>query len=91
MLPLPVVPAVAKCADLKQNKRPSIIGGWDVRNWHQSYNPFRALHSQIVAHPKDTIVFDQERHDKIQAIVRRIGSDGRLVLDGSGKVLLCRT
>eukprot|EP00668_Euglena_longa_P018970 GGOE01023644.1.p1 GENE.GGOE01023644.1~~GGOE01023644.1.p1 ORF type:complete len:1162 (-),score=368.27 GGOE01023644.1:389-3841(-) len=44
-------------------------------------------YSEIVKNPKDTIIFAHTRHADIMALVKTMGSDGKLLLDGHGKVL----
>jgi hypothetical protein len=40
----------------------------------------------VVANPKDTIRFDAEKHARLEARAREVGSDGRLLHDGGGVV-----
>ena len=53
-----------------------------------------ACPTQVVSNPKDTIVFDHDRHKQILESVAKMGSDAKLHLDSQGKVcslfmLLC--
>lgn len=44
-------------------------------------------HSNILTDPYSTIEFDWDEHRKIAALVKEIGSDGKLVLSSTGDVL----
>jgi len=44
-------------------------------------------YAQIVANPKDTITFDHQLNAKIEAKVKEMGADGKLIQDASGKVV----
>nr|BCB67685.1 beta-1,3-glucan phosphorylase [Euglena gracilis] len=44
-------------------------------------------YNEIVKNPKDTIVFAHTRHADLMALAKTMGSDGKLLLDGHGKVL----
>ncbi len=49
--------------------------------------PYRLRpYAEILADPRDTIVFDAERHARILARVTELGTDGRLVQDAAGGV-----
>jgi|UniRef100_A0A7S4D3M1 hypothetical protein len=44
-------------------------------------------YEEVVSNPKDTIVFDHDRHKQILESVAKMGSDAKLHLDSQGKVV----
>jgi len=49
--------------------------------------PYRLReYSELVKHPRDTVVFDYASQKRIEGDVTRLGADGKLVLDGEGQV-----
>ncbi len=65
---------------------PSLLGD---RSFAYANVPYRIKpYEAIVADPYDTIIFDEALADRIAERVRAIGSDGKLLWDGSGQVLL---
>jgi hypothetical protein len=67
---------------------PGVLAGQLDRIWLSYADvPYRIVpYDQIVADPKNTIVFDHDRQAAIDARVGRLGADGRLVPNGSGGV-----
>jgi hypothetical protein len=43
-------------------------------------------YEELLADPRDTIVYDTVRSDRVEERVRNIGADGRLLVDSSGEV-----
>lgn len=49
--------------------------------------PYRIKpYAQLLEHPKDTVVFDQQLESAIRERVQKVGADGKLLLDGNGRV-----
>ena len=49
--------------------------------------PYRLkTYAEIVADPKNSIRFDDEEHKRIQSLIPSMGSDAKLLLDGSGQI-----
>jgi len=49
--------------------------------------PYRLKsYAEIVADPKNSILFDDEEHKRIQALIPTMGSDAKLLLDANGQI-----
>lgn len=44
-------------------------------------------YDEILDDPKDTIVFDQRKEEQVEERVRKMGSDGKMVLNSEGKLV----
>ncbi len=67
---------------------PGRLHSWLSNNMFAYANiPYRIKsYQEIVSNPHDSIVFDFDLHHKIKDLVAKMGADGKLVLDQSGKV-----
>ncbi len=67
---------------------PGRLDSWLSKDMFAYANiPYRIKsYEEIVSNPHDSIVFNFDIHHKIEETVSRMGADGKLVLDRSGKV-----
>ncbi len=68
---------------------PGGIGSWlDQRAFVYADVPYTiADYSELVRDPRNTITFDSERADRVEERVRKLGNDGRLVVDASDAIV----
>jgi hypothetical protein len=77
-----------KLLEVSEKYFPGRLDSWLGKNMFAYANiPYRIKsYEEIVSNPHDSIVFNFDVHHKIEETVSRIGADGKLVLDESGKV-----
>jgi hypothetical protein len=73
-----------------QDREPPLLAlWWDRALFSFADVPYRLKpHTEQVAQPKDTVVFDDAAHARAHEHARRIGSDGLLVCDDTGAPVL---
>lgn len=73
-----------------QARDPALLPSmWDRALFSFADVPYRLRpHAQQIAHPKDTIVFDDEAHARAHARAGRIGADGLMVCDAHERPVL---
>jgi hypothetical protein len=73
-----------------QARDPALLPGlWDRALYSFADVPYRLLpHAEQVAHPKATIVFDDDAHARSHALAARVGSDGLMVCDAHDRPVL---
>ncbi len=77
-----------RLVDLWQRSFPGQIGSWlDRRAFVYADVPYViADRQQMVEDPRNTIAFDGDREARVHERVEEIGADGRLVVDGEGRI-----
>jgi len=77
-----------KLLEVSKKYFPGRLNLWLSKNMFAYTNiPYRIKsYKEIVSNPHDSIVFNFDVHHKIEDIVAKMGADGKLVLDKSGKV-----
>jgi hypothetical protein len=78
-----------KLLEISGKYYPGKLQSWLAEDMFAYANvPYRIKpYAQIVKDPHDSITFDRDAHHRIEQFVKELGSDGKLVLDGSGNVL----
>lgn len=77
-----------KLLEVSEKYFPGRLNSWLSKDIFAYANiPYRIkTYQEIVSNPHDSIAFNFDLHHKIEEIVVRMGVDGKLVLDKSGKV-----
>lgn len=77
-----------KFLELKAKIDPRFLGSGDSSNFVFADVPYRlASWEKTLADPRDTVEFDEERHDKLMARKETMGGDGLLLRDESGELV----
>jgi hypothetical protein len=77
-----------KLLEVSEKYFPGRLNSWLNKDMFAYANiPYRIKsYKEIVNNPHDSIIFNFDVHHKIEEIVAKMGADGKLVLDKSGKV-----
>jgi hypothetical protein len=77
-----------KLLEVSEKYFPGRLNSWLNKDMFAYANiPYRIKsYKEIVNNPHDSIIFNFDVHHKIEEIVIKMGADGKLVLDKSGKV-----
>jgi hypothetical protein len=77
-----------KLLEVSKKYFPGRLNSWLGKDMFAYANiPYRIKsYKEIVSNPHDSIVFNFDAHHRIEDIVAKMGADGKLVLDKSGKV-----
>ncbi len=77
-----------KLLEVSEKYFPGRLSSWLDKDMFAYANiPYRIKsYKEIVSNPHDSIVFDLDAHHKVEEIVAKMGTDGKLVLDESGTV-----
>lgn len=76
--------------ELAKHHFPELLSSWINNNVFAYANiPYRLKsYDEILANPKDTIIFDAQLHDLIEKSVVHNGADARLLHDSNGNIIL---
>jgi len=79
-----------KLLEILQRHEPATLQGFLTRNIFAFANvPYRIKpYEHLLADPKQTVLFDASLEELVRGRVRAVGSDGKLLWDGKGQVLL---
>lgn len=77
-----------KFLELKAKIDPGFLGSWSDSNFVFADVPYQlASWEKTLADPRDTVEFDQERHDELMARKESTGGDGLLLRDEGGELI----
>lgn len=77
-----------KFLELKAKIEPAFLDAWSDTNFVFADVPYRlASWDKTLADPRDTVEFDQERHDELMSRKETMGGDGLLLRDGKGELI----
>jgi len=79
-----------KLMEVSRNHFPDVLVSWLNREMFAYANvPYRIKsYTEIVANPKNAIVFDESLHRSIEKLVPSYGADAKLIIDKNGEVVL---
>jgi hypothetical protein len=77
-----------KFLELKAKIDPEFLDSWSESHFVFADVPYRlASWEKTLADPRDTVEFDEERHDQLLARKEEIGGDGLLLCDEGGEII----